>query len=104
MSIEDRRDGSAAGDDEMFARGMAVACAAWTAVLVANLPKVLDTDRPRGPATFRQRMLTALEAFADTADELTQLPALAATARHMHDTLRDRWGPQVKTIECFPAF
>lgn len=93
----------AARDDDRFARGMVAACAAWTAVLLENLPGVLDRDRPRGPASFRQRILAALRAFIDAAAAYDRFPALASVAGTMLDRLRERWPEQAAPILVFPA-
>lgn len=94
----------AACDDDRFARGMVAACAAWTAVLLESLPGVLDRDRPRGPASYRQRIIAALQAFIDAAAAYERFPALASVCGVMVDRLRERWPEQAELIGVFPAF
>lgn len=94
----------AANDDTAFARGMTAACAAWMAVTLRNLPRVLEEDKLRGPASFRQRILTSLDAFAGTAADFTQFDALRATACKMLAHLRGKWAGQTVQMKFFPAF
>ncbi len=93
----------AALDDDRFARGMVAACAAWTAVLLEHLPRVLDEDRPRGPASYRQRILAALQAFSETAEAFDRYPALRLAFVTMLDRLRCLWPDQAERIPVFPA-
>ncbi|MEE8155059.1 MAG: phosphotransferase [Phycisphaerales bacterium] len=94
----------AANDDTAFARGMTAACAAWMAVTLRNLPRVLEEDKPRGPASFRQRILASLDAFSGTAADFRQLDALRATACKMLTHLRGKWAGQTVEMKLFPAF
>ena len=91
-------------DDAVFARGITAACAGWMAVTLRNLPRVLEKDKPRGPASFRQRILASLDAFGQTAGEFGRFQPLGAVAGRMRDHLRQRWLAETDQIRCFPAF
>lgn len=93
----------AAADDRVFARGMTAACAAWTAVLISSLEKVVDADRPRGPVSYRQRIVCSLEELATTAAELGAFPAIGAVASQMYDRLAGDWRDDLGPIRSFRA-
>ena len=94
---------AAALDDRQFARGMTAACAAWMAVLAGEAPGVVGEDRPRGPASYRQRILAALRAFAETSRELGAFPALGDAASALDGHLRQRWPSECHDVPPFAA-
>ena len=95
---------AAAGDDVAYARGLAAACAAWMAVTLLNVPRVLERDKPRGAVSFRQRILASLEEFERASRELHAFPHLGATTRRVARHLRLRWSDAAETLDVFPAF
>lgn len=94
----------AARDDCLFAQGLTHACAGWMIVTLSNLPRVVDNDKPRGPASYRQRIIASLDAFIGTTQEFQLLPALGATSQRLRARLADLWSRSLAPVEEFPVF
>jgi len=90
-------------DDKRFGREMVHACFYW---VVSNgtwrLRNHGNDDFTWGIATWRQRVLSRLEALADACDEFAYMPAVAAMARRTTARLREGW--TVEPLPLYPAF
>jgi hypothetical protein len=94
---------SEAGDDAVYRRGMAEACACWVAETLSwSLESALRQDETWGSGTQRQRHLHRLEVLVGALEETGHLPALHATTRALARCLRERW-PEAE-MPLYPAF
>jgi hypothetical protein len=84
----------AARDDAAFRPAMAAACAAWTAVTLRRLDKVREQDRPRGEVSWRQRIVSSLDALADALEDAARFPALHEATTDLGGHLRRAWNDQ----------
>lgn len=92
-------------DDVVYARGMTVACCAWTLVRAVRLPKLERADEPH-PMGFSRRgqLLDAISTTIDAATQSRTLPSLAAWFASVHEVLSSRW-PNVRSPQpLYPAF
>jgi hypothetical protein len=107
----------AALDDAGYERDLAAACAAWTIVRTARLPRVeAGPDRgtwplvPAGwsaplPTRSRRRQLVAiLETCSAAARQAGTLETLAVWCDSLVDALRARWPEATEDVPLFPAF
>jgi hypothetical protein len=107
----------AALDDASYERGMAAACAAWTIVRMARLPRVeAGPDRdpwplvPPGwsapiPTRSRRRQLVAIvETCIASARRAGTLERLTAWCDSTVGALRARWPEATEEIPLYPAF
>ncbi|MGH2599482.1 MAG: hypothetical protein ACRDJ9_08855, partial [Dehalococcoidia bacterium] len=94
-----------ARDDAVFGSAMLDACAAWL-LWSTNwlLPRVMEEDRPFGPATARQCILLRLDLFATMAEAAGRLEALGGLSRRLAAQLRRRWPPETGEMPLYPAF
>jgi hypothetical protein len=106
-----------ARDDANYERGMAAACAAWTILRMARLPKVeAGPDRdswplvPPGwsapiPTRSRRRQLVAIvETCIASARRAGALERLAAWCERLVGALRARWPEATEALPLYPAF
>jgi ankyrin repeat protein len=95
----------AAADDAAYLRAVAESCGAWVLSTVRWLfSRTLEYDPVWGVATYRQRILTRLAAFAGLARQAAHLETLGETVEHLHAVLRSRWEPFTLPMACYPAF
>lgn len=106
-----------AEDDGRYERDLAAACAAWTIVRLARLPKVdagPDQDPWQhlppgwsGPAPIRSRrrqLVAILETCLTSARRADAFAALAAWCERLTDALRERWPEAAEEAPLYPAF
>jgi hypothetical protein len=94
----------AAKQDRLFEGALVTICGFWLLTTLGwHLERALEEDHEWGRASLRQRILARLEAFAMTAEEFGDLPALRATARRLLELLQKRW-PETAQLEFYPAF
>ena len=107
----------AALDDNRYELSMAAACAAWTILRLARLPKAdAGPDRdpwlllPPGwsepiPTRSRRRQLAALlETCIASAHQAGAFEAFAGWCERLADALRERWPEAAADVPLFPAF
>ena len=81
-----------AGDDTLFFPALVSANAYWAIASVSwSLEEALKEDSRWGLSTARQRHPLRLANFAEAAEQLGVLPALAATAHALELKLRSLW-------------
>ncbi len=108
---------SVAQDDSRYQRCMAAACAAWTILRLARLPKVdAGPDRdpwlllPSGwagpiPTRSRRRQLAAiLETCLASARRADAFATLTSWLERLTDSLRERWPEATEALPLYPAF
>ncbi|HEY0753480.1 MAG TPA: hypothetical protein VGD98_05925 [Ktedonobacteraceae bacterium] len=95
----------AAADDALFNRALVEACAFWLLDWLRWMPlsKLLASDRMIITASDRQRLLTRLDMFAQTSEQLRHLEAIGATMRALASRLRSLW-PETEEMALYPAF
>jgi len=104
-------------DNNFYERGMAAACAAWTIIRLARLPKV-DAGPDRDPwlllppdwsapvpARSRRRQLVAiLETCVVSAHHAGAFEAFAVWCESLATALRERWHEAAEERPLYPAF
>ena len=93
----------AAKDDDAFAAAAVAACAGWLACLCSRLPELAAHDVRLGRSTWRQRIVTGLEHFAEVAGDASELDALADAAAMLAAQLRHWWPAGACAIDGYPA-
>lgn len=94
-----------AGDDTLFYRAVAEACAHWALETAQwHLLEALKEKGEWGIATMRQRLLVRFDLLAVLTEELGYLEALGATARAIAARLRALWPPGADQMPIYPAF
>jgi hypothetical protein len=92
-------------DDATFERALTGAIAYWTVASVNwSLGQALAENERWGISTVRQRHPLRLENFANLAERLGHLPALAQTARALADKLRALWPEDDTVMPLYPPF
>ena len=96
-----------AGDDAIFHRALAQACALWSLTTLTTggelgLPRVLEADGDWGIASGRQRHLLRLDTLVTATERLGHLPAVGDAAFQLRERLRARW-PGVE-MPLYPPF
>lgn len=96
----------AAGDDEIFYRGIVEACAKWVVDTFIHhmLPRALTKDSlESGHPMIREGILLRLDIFIRTAKEFDHLSAIEATLDEISVKLRTFW-TDVGELLYYPAF
>jgi hypothetical protein len=94
-----------ARDDAAFARAMTHAVAYWTLASVNwGMKRALESNGQWGISSVRQRHPLRLSNFADRAERLGHLPALAQTARALAAKLRELWPADETVMPLYPPF
>jgi len=91
-------------DDRRFAQEACIVAAFWTlGVLKWELEGALKEDGRWGIAGTRERILSRLLMFLDTAHGADQMPALCAVYAKVLAELQSRW-PEAAPLPVYPAF
>jgi phosphotransferase family enzyme len=95
---------SEAQEDRVFELALVTICGFWLLnTLARHLERALEEDQSWGLASLRQRVLARLEAFVNTSEDFSQLPALRGTASRLLTLLGKRW-PESTQLPLYPAF
>jgi len=91
-------------DDRRFAQEASAVAAFWTiGVLKWELERALKEDGRWGIAGTRERILSRLQMFLETARSADQMPALCAVYTKVLADLQSRW-PEATPLPIYPAF
>jgi len=91
-------------DNRHFAQEASAVAAFWTVgVLKWELERALKEDGRWGIAGTRERILSRLQMFLDTARDADQMPALCAVYTKVLADLQSRW-PDATPMPVYPAF
>ena len=92
-------------DDESYAYGLTVACAAWTIVRMVRLPRLEMADKPH-PLSFSRRgqLLDTIGTTVRCAHQSRSLQTFAAWLAAVGDALGARWPRTAPTRPLYPAF
>jgi len=94
-----------AQDDDVFARILAVGCAAWALIRTYRLPRVSDENqRPEDAHRRRTQLLHTIAAFVATAERAGQFAGLVAWFNDLACAMRQRWPDAAVAPRGFPAF
>lgn len=91
-----------AADLQLFKRTVVEACA-WR-LLTTLYPDLLHKDQVWGISTLRQRTLVRLDRFIEVSASAGHLRILAAMARNLADSLREKWQSELDEMPEYPAF
>ncbi len=106
-----------ARDDIRYEHGMAAACAAWTILRLARLPKVEagpdrdpwlllppDWSAPVPTRSRRRQLVAILETCIASTHSARTFEALAAWCACLANALRERWPEAAEVLPLYPAF
>ena len=108
---------SVAQDTNRYERGMAAACAAWTILRLARLPRV-DAGPDRDPwlllppnwsspiptRSRRRQLVAILETCIASCQSADAFETFAAWCERLVDALRKRWPEGAEELPLYPAF
>jgi len=94
-----------AADDRFFHGAMISAAARWNIFhTIWRVPDALQGDRPRGPTSLRQQVVSWLSAFSEMSEEFNQMLSLGNSARRLLSRLKELWPAETHTIPYYSAF